>query len=183
MNQNELDIKYIQSAYTPYRKEAFYCLIIDIVVAISIVLLLLLARAGWFILPILPLFALCTFCVNYLTILRIHREAGRGLFETATLEILSVKEIPSAAGYFGTILREIHPKAMKVGRCKLHCRDEGGNKLTLQCIMSEPRVQALREGIDGGQLTRCHITYGRKSRILCTCAERGRWADALNQKI
>ena len=183
MNRSELDTKYIQSAYAPYRKESFYCLIIDIVVAVSIVLLLLLARAGWFILPILPIFALCTFCVNYLTILRIRREIREDSFETVTAEILGVSEIRSAAGYWGTILKEIHPKTLKVGRYKLLCRGENGQKTTLQCVMSEPRVQDLRDGIDRGQVTRCTLTYGKYSHILCVCGDRGAWADALNQKI
>ena len=174
---------HVQNAYAPYQKEAGYCLVIDIVVAVSIALLLLLARAGWFILLILPIFAVCTFFLNYLPILRIRRETHEERFATVTVEVLDVKEIRSAAGYWGTILKEIYPKALRVGRCKIFCRDERGQKIVLLCIMSEAKQQLLRDSIDRKQLTNCSVTYGQRSHILQTYNDRGEPADTLNQKL
>ena len=171
------------SAYAPYRKEANTCLVIDSVIAVSIVLLLLLARAGWFILLILPLFALGTFILNYLPTLRLRREMKDELFETAAVEILEVRELHSAAGYWGTVLKEIYPKALRVSRYKLLCRDEKGEKLALQCVMSEQKQQLLRDGIDRKQLTHCTVSYGKNTRILQAFCDRGQLTDSLNQKL
>ncbi len=172
-----------QNTYAPYRKEAFYCLIIDIVVAVSIVLLLLLARAGWFILLILPLFAVCTFFINYLPILRVRKELRGELFETAMFEVLEIKELRSAAGYWGTVLKESYPKTLRVGKYKIVCRDEKGQRITLQCVMSEQKQQLLRDGIDRKQLTQCSVTYGKYSRIIQAYGGCGQLTDALNQKL
>ena len=172
-----------QNTYEPYRKEALYCLIIDIVVAVSIVLLLLLARAGWFILLILPLFAVCTGFINYLPMLRIRKEMRAELFETAVAEILEIRETRSAAGYWGTVLRESYPKALHVGKYKILCRDTAGQRITLQCVMSEQKQQLLRDGIDRKQLTQCSVTYGKYSRIIQAYDGCGNLTDALNQKL
>lgn len=172
-----------QNTYEPYRKEAFYCLIIDIVVAVSIVLLLLLARAGWFIVPILPLFALCTFCINYLPMLRVRKESRGEMYETVTAEILEIRETHTAAGYWGTVLKESYPKALHVGKYKIVCRDTNGQKLILQCVMSEQKQQLLRDGIDRKELSGCAITYGKLSHIIQSYDSCGKLADALNQKL
>ena len=171
------------NAYTPYRKEANTCLVIDSVIAVSIVLLLWLARAGWFILLILPMFAAYTFFVNYLPTLRLRREVNGELFETATVEILEVREMRSAAGYWGTVLKEIYPKTLRVGRYKLLCRDEKGEKIALQCVMSEQKQLLLRDGIDRKQLTHCTVTYGQNTCILQAFCDRGQLTDSLNQKL
>jgi len=176
-------IQNIQNAYTPYRKEALYCLIIDIVVAVSIVLLLLLARAGWFILLILPIFALCTFFLNYLPMLRVRTEARGELFKSETLEIVDIKESRSAVGYWGTVLKESYPKALRIGKYKIACRDAQGQKIMLQCVMSEQKRELLREGIDRKQLTACTVIYGKYSHIIQAYDGCGPLIDALNQKL
>ena len=173
----------LQNTYEPYRKESRYCLIIDIVVAVSIALLLLLARAEWFILLILPVFAVYTFFLNYLPMLRIRKETRGELFETATLEILGIKETRSAAGYWGTVLKESYPKALRIEKYKIACRDEKGQKITLQCVMSEQKQEMLREGIDRKQLTACSVTYGKCSHIIQAYDGCGQLTDVLNQKL
>lgn len=171
------------NTYAPYRKEAICCLIIDLVIAISLVLLLLLARAGWFLVPILPIFFAVTFFLNYLTPLRIRREMRGELYETATLEVREVKEVFSAAGYWGTILKEVYPKALRVGHRKLICCAEDGSRVVLHSIMSADKERLLREGIDQGQTKKLCVTYGKQTHILLGCNDRGELADMLNHKL
>lgn len=172
-----------QDTYAPYRKEAFYCLIIDIVIAVSLTLLLLLAGAGWFLLIILPLFAAITVPINYRTVLRARREVREDAFETATVEITDVKETRSAAGYGGAILRELYPKQLRAGRCRILCRDSGGQRLILSCVMSEEKRRLLREAVDRGQMKQVSLTYGVRTQILVRFDDGGGLMTTLNQKF
>ena len=173
----------IQNPYAPYQKEAFYCIFMDVIVAISLTLLLLLAGAGWFLLIILPLFAVCTFFINYRTVLQIRKEVKEEQFETATVEICQVKSTFSAAGYWGTILKEMLPKQLHAGRCTVLCRGENGQPLVLRCIMSESKQQLLRDGIDRRQAKEVSVTYGLRSHILLSYPDRGELWNAMNNKF
>ena len=172
-----------QDTYAPYRKEAFYCLIIDTVIAISLTLLLLLAGAGWFLLIILPLFAALTVLINYRTALRARREVREEAFETATLTLTDVREDRSASGYGGAILRELYPKSLHAGRCRIVCRDKGGEKILLFCVMSEEKRRLIREAIDRGHMEQVTLTYGARSHILVCFENSGSLMNTLNQKF
>ena len=183
MNTDKQESQSTQNAYAPYHKEAFYCLIIDIVIAVSLTLLLLLAGAGWFLLGILPLFAVCTLLINHRTALRARKECREGAEVTATWEIRKIRESVSAAGYWGMILREMFPKALHVSRCTITCRNGQGEQIVLHSIMSEAKRRLLCDAMDRGQLKQVSLTYGPRSRILLACHDRGEWADALNHTI
>ena len=183
MNEQVYTADHRQDTYAPYRKEALYCLIIDIVIAVSLTLLLLLAGAGWFLLIILPLFAAGTVLINYRTILRARREIKEDAFVTGTVEILDVKELRSAAGYGGAILRELYPRSLRAGRCRIVCRAEDGEKLILSCVMSEEKRRLIREAIDRGQMKQISLTWGAHSRIPILFGESGSLANTLNQKF
>lgn len=183
MQEHPSQKEHRQDTCAPYRKEAFTCLIIDIVVAISLTLLLLLARAGWFLPIILPLYALLTVLINYRTVLRARREAKEGAFETVTVEVTDVRAAHTASGYGGAILRELYPKALRAGRYRILCRTADGGHLTVECVMSEEKGRMLREAIDRGQMKQCTLTYGARSKILRSFEGAGGLMQSLNQKF
>ena len=183
MTAREMTKEHGQDTCAPYRKEAFTCLIIDIVVAVSLTLLLLLAGAGWFLPIILPLYALLTILINYRAILNARRETKEGAFETATVEVTDVRAVRSAAGYGGAILRELYPKALRAGRYRILCRTADGERLTLVCIMSEEKGRMLREAIDRGQMKESMLTYGARSKILRGFEGSGSLTESLNRKF
>ncbi|MBQ7322787.1 MAG: hypothetical protein IJW99_11865 [Clostridia bacterium] len=172
----------VSQAYAPYRKEALYCLIIDLIIALSLTLLLLLAGAGWFLLGILPLFCAGTLLLNYRTYRRIRKEIGEEAFEELTVEVTDIREDRSLAGW-GGIIKEGYPKNLHVLRCKLICRGADGQKFVLLSVMSEQKQRLLRESIDRKQLTACRILCGKYSRILLHYEESGELFDTLNRKF
>ena len=183
MNARVLTKDHGQDTYAPYRKEAFTCLIIDIVVAVSLTLLLLLARAGWFLPIILPLYVLLTVLVNHRTVLRARREAKEGAFETVTVEVTDVRATRTPAGWGGAILRELYPKALRAGRYRIFCRTADGASLVLVCIMSEEKGRMIREAIDRGQMKESTLTYGARSKILRGFEGNGGLTESLNRKF
>lgn len=172
-----------QDTYAPYRKEAFYCLIIDAVIVLSLTLLLLLAGAGWFLLIILPLFAALTLLINYRAVLRVRREVRENAFITDTVEIADVRPTRSAAGYGGAILRELYPKSLHAGRCQIVCRTADGKKQILSCVMSEEKRRLIREAIDRGQMKQVSLTWGARSHTLIGFEDGGGLMITLNQKF
>ena len=183
MNESSKQADYRQDTYAPYRKEAFDCLFVDGVIAISIILLLLLAGAGWFLLIILPLFAALTVPINYLTVLRARKELSEGAFERETVEITNVSTMLSAAGYGGSILREIYPKKLRAGRYRMVCRRADGERLVLFCVMSEEKGRLMREAIDGGQMKDVVVTFGSKSKIFTGFETDGGILQSLNRRF
>ncbi len=169
-----------QDAYAPYKKEATYSLVIDAVVALSIVLLFFLAGAQWFLLAVVPLYGLFAYLLNYRTVLRARKEAREELTEMATADILSIKEHRTLSGCFGTVMRELYPKSMRAAQHKLICRGEDGTELVLRCVMSERKRQWIQEGIDSGRLWGRALVYGRDTKILLYFTDPGDTADTFN---
>ena len=183
MSENEKNRDYRQDTYAPYRKEAFICIWIDSVIAISLILLLLLAGAGWCLLIVLPLFAALTVPINYRTILRARREAREDAFERMTVEITDVRPLRSAAGYGGAILREMYPKSLRAGRYRILCRRGDGTREVLFCVMSEEKGRLMREAIDRGEMKDVVVVFGVKSKILIGFEADGGVLQSLNRRF
>ena len=183
MNESPKQADYRQDTYAPYRKEAFYCLFIDSVIAVSIILLLLLAGAGWFLLIVLPLFAALTIPINYLTVLRARREVREGGLERESVEITDIRPMRAAAGYGGAILREVYPKSLRAARYRMICRRADGSRMMLFCVMSEEKGRLMREAIDGGQMKDVTITFGSRSKIFAGFEAYGGVLQSLNRRF
>lgn len=174
--------KKLPTAYEPYRREAKYCLIVDIIVSL-LVALLLITTGLLILLPLIPLFALAEYLLNYRLVRLARRELREELFTTETVEITAIRDERSAAGHWGSIMHELYPKEVHMGRCKLLCRTEDGQKLTLRGIMSGQKQQMLHDGIDRKQLTRCTLTYGTKTHIVLDFGSNNKLCDELNHKF
>ena len=174
--------KKLLTAYEPYRREAKYCLIVDIVVAL-LVALLLITTGLLILLPLILLFALAEYLLNYRLVQLARRELREELFTTETVEITAIREEWSASGHWGSIIRELYPKDMHMGRCKLVCRTADGQKLTLRGIMSGQKWQLIHDGIDQKQLTHSTLTYGTKTHIVLDFGTDNKLCDELNHKF
>lgn len=184
MTKHEIPIEdSVKMAYSPYRREALRCLIIDIAVAAAVSVLFFLVGAQWFLLILLPLFFVWESLVNYIWALLSFSEVRGARFETASVELIRVKDEHSASGHFGSALKELYPKSLHVGRYRILCRDGQGRKIVLRCIMSEEKWQILRDGIDvTGTLPRS-VTFGKRSHILLSFNDGDALAEALNHKL
>lgn len=174
--------KKLLTAYEPYRREAKYCLIIDIVIAL-LVSLLLITTGLLILLPCILLFALAGYLLNYRLAAMSRKEMKQELFATETVELVAIKEERSASGHWGSVIRELYPKDLHMGRYKLLCRTEDGQKLILRGIMSGQKWQMIHDGIDAKQLTRCTLTYGAKTHIVLDFGDGNKLCDELNHKF
>lgn len=138
-------------AYEPYRREALYCLRVDLLIVFCGAIIVTIAGMPriwpsfyW----IFPAYLLIELFLNYSLALIGTMEQRRELFIRRQVRIQKITREHSFSGRWGSVISKLYPPNLMVDRYKMICLDENGEKLTLRSAMSLKKYRLLIERID-----------------------------------
>ena len=159
----------MRNEYRPYIKEFLYCLGID-----AIIILILIVCAVAFGAPllkvmglyILPAFLVAETAVNYrLAILICIERRSRSPIQRRAA-VISIDAEWSASGKYESIIEKLYPKEMEVGRYKIICEMPDNKRFRVRSVMVRKRAFELEMMHMKGRLNDVSVTFGPLSKIV-----------------
>ena len=175
-------------AYSPYYREALYCLALSvrdiIVIVLSYFLVFFISNMEpWKLyIAILVFYVLAISTIYY-------RVSILTLFEKKsckwTVEKLAIQKIVQEASFSNhpcgkRTITKLYPKDVRMDRYKLICQNAEGKRVVLRTAMSGKKFQLIQDRIYYSLPTECKISYGKYSKIVMFYKSKELWTDQLN---
>ena len=183
LNKNEF-----AHAYSPYRKEARYCLIVDLIISVFGCVLVfymyaLVNKTAIWLLGAFPSLLIIESFVNYrLAILSLIEEKHQ-LVVQKTVTLGTFKKEDSASSHWGSIIPKLYPKEMNMQRYKMRCIDTNGEKLTLRCAMSLRNAILFDKMMEDETTRKRTLIIGKYSRIILKYCDNDDFAFILSRRL
>jgi hypothetical protein len=177
-----------KSKYSPFYREALYCLVSDVValiVACIVFLLCTIQGVDPQLLLIVPvIFLICIF-VNYRLAILAVIEKRFNLYTTFQINIEKVSDeyMLSSRWRYKSAFHCIYPKELHVGRYRLSCRKDDGKKVRLWCVLDGKQWEMLNRICHGKQPLEIKVTYGSLSHIVVSYDGKDSLSRYLNRMI
>lgn len=177
-----------RSKYSPFYREAIYCLVSDLVVSVvaSIVLLLFnIQNIAPQLLLIIPTFFLICIFLNYrLAILAIiEKRFNRYVTSEIKIEKISNEYMLSSRWRYKSAFQCIYPEKLYAGRYHLSCQNAAGKKVKLWCVLDGKQWEMLNKICCEKQFSEIKVTYGSLSSIIVSFDGKDSFSRNLNRKI
>ena len=165
----DLTKKELFCAYSPYRKEALYCLGIDGIVAFVCCAVFFLQKVHTFapaLFLIIPGYFILEMLINYrLAILSFIEERNQSYIQKE-ISIVGMKIEDSASGRWESAIPKLYAKNLRMNRYKIMCIDSNKEKISLRRVMSNKNAQLLSDKIHDESPLRRTVVIGKYSRII-----------------
>ena len=174
-------------AYSPYRKEALYCFIVDILILIVSFIVIFSIKLETYtiqLLWIIPVYLIAEVFLNYrLALLSLIEEKCRGGTVLATVEIKRISRESSLSGRWESVIPKLYPKEMRVERYKINCTDPNGKKIVLRRAMSMKNAQLFDKMIECDSMRRRTVVIGKYSHIIVKYCDKDDFAFILSRRL
>ena len=174
----------LHNAYEPYNREALYCLRVDILLVLGLVIAFTLF-GGWNypqLYWVFPFYFLLELIFNYSLAILGFFERKLGLFLQKKIKIVRITEDYSPSGHWGSVIPKLYPKQVNVSRNKLICTDEDGKRLRLRSAMSGKKWQLLFDSIEANP-SQCTVTFGKLTHIVISYDDQNELCFQLNHNF
>ncbi len=174
------------ASYIPYRKEAGYCLCIDIVIITFLVIFLLAMNIHQFaphLFVFCLLFIIIEIFTNYRIALLSFLEIRSHKFVTTELYLVEIGEEFSLSGKWGSQMLKLYSPQMMVRRYRFIFKAHNGKRLVLRCAMSAKKAQKVKDVLAEKETISRRIIFGKYTHIILKCDDKDEIASVLNTKI
>ena len=176
------------SKYSPFYREAIYCLVSDLVVSIVACIVLLLFNiqniAPQLLLIIPTFFLICIFLNYRLAILAIiEKRFNRYVTSEIKIEKISSEYMLSSRWRYKSAFQCIYPEKLYVGRYHLSCQNAAGKKVKLWCVLDGKQWEMLNKICCEKKFSKIKVTYGSLSNIIVSFDGKDSFSRNLNRKI
>lgn len=176
----------IVRAYSPYRKEALYCFVIDIItvfVCSAVFILIGIPHYAPLLFLVFPTYLVVEILINYrLAVLSILEEWNQ-IYVLKDILIVGIKIEDSASGRWGSVIPKLYPKELGIKRYKIKCIDSNKAEMSLRCVMSNKNAKLLSSRIDSESALLRTVVIGRYSRIILKYCDKDDLALVLNRTM
>ncbi len=176
----------IDRAFSPYRKEALYCLMIDVIITLicsTVCFLIEIQQSAPALFLIFPAYFIAEIIVNYRLALLSILEVRNQSYVCKEVTVTQIKIEDSASGRWGSIVPKLYSKSLGVNRYKILCVDANNEKIKLRCAMSRKIVRLLGDSMDASGGLRRTVIFGRYSHIVLKYCDNDDLALVMNRKL
>ena len=155
----------MRNEYRPYIKEFLYCLGIDAIITLIIIILAVSFNVPHLCLYFLPFLA-AEVAWNYRVaiLIFIERPSRSPVQCRAAVKVIDTEW--SASGKYGSIIDKLYPKELEVGRYKIICEMPEGKRFRVRSVMARKRAFEFEIMHMKGRLNDVSLTYGPISKIV-----------------
>lgn len=162
-----LDKKKTARAYESYYREALYCLIVDVLISLEIIIIACLLNMPILIM-LVPLMFLGDCFINYRIAILSLIEKISMKNKKIEVKVVDIKIESSWSGWnFESVIPKLYPQKDNVLRYKIVCFDTSGKKKIFRIVMSRKKyLKFLEIFIKPSNTPMISITYGQFTRIV-----------------
>ena len=176
----------VARAYSPFRKEALFCFIVDVVILLicsAVFVVIELQKYAIWLFLVFPLYFLAEVFINYrIAILSLIEDRHQCIvFRTVVIEHVQIES--SASGHWGSVLPSLYPSQMRVQRYKIKCTDANGKKLSLRCAMSIRNAKLFDKMLESPSLRKRTVVTGKFSHIILKYCDKDDFAFVLSRRL
>ena len=165
-----LDKKTKHKAYFPYRLEAIYYFMIDIIIFFVSFLVFILAEPPksfyiLFILVIVLYFSIAIVFIYKIALISIY-EVRNDCKVKKSIKIVKIKKNLSLASRWENIVSKLYDSNLKVDRYKIKCIGKDEKTLVLNCIVPMKSIIILEESIKKDPEATHNVLIGKYSKVI-----------------
>ena len=177
-----LSKKEINHAYSPYRKEAIFCFIIDCVIVVASMAFLICIDAIQ-LFYVFPLYFVVEVLLNYRLAILCAIEERYRKFDLLEIKFTKSDLEDSASGHWGSIIPQLYPSELRVARYRIKCIDSNNKSLTLRCVMSLKNAELFDKMIECNTEQMQLVIVGKYSRIIVKYCTINDFTFVLNRRL
>lgn len=175
-------------AYEPYRKEALYCLVVDVLIILGCAAMVITTGVrDRGILSLFGGFFVLFFVIEIFTDFRLgllsRIEESCQLYVQLVIQVVQIKEEHSTSGHWGSIIPKLYPKNLNVQRYKISCFDSNMKKLRLRSAMGEKNAQALYDIVTKNNSMKYTVLIGKYTHIIVKYCDKDDISLKLNRTL